>query len=137
MDIETITADEFLARAQEGDLPTYSGACYFPAWIAPTGEVLIGETHADIARHVVGRAGYTDMFDAGHIRVVPDKDLNNLCVHVSADLHGTVRQKVTLTKLVMGYGIGDWSVVQKAGADHVAKAGDRIHFLQLCQEALA
>ena len=133
-DFEILTCDEFLTRAQAGDLPAYCGAPYFPAWLAPDGKVVIGETHLNIAREVVGASDYDAMFRAGHIRVVPDKHLSNLSIQAE-HVHATTAQKVTLTKLVMAFELGGDSYISSHMGTKAAR--DRVEFLQRAQAVLA
>jgi hypothetical protein len=96
-----LSAEEFVDAAYNCRLNTYNfGAeSYIPCWLAPTGEIVTGKSHAGIAEATTG-GGYAAMYERGYLRLAPSVRFNGLTVQGCQDTKVTPTMRVTIAKLL-------------------------------------
>lgn len=119
--LDPMSVDEFIRQTRAKTLPTYSGAGYWPSYLAPNGQILVGDSHNSItfavkrAHDSAEWANYTFMAKRGFIRLVPDSDWSALSFETNRSARPTEAQIETLRKLAAQV---DWRSGERSYVDN-------------------
>lgn len=105
METTSFTPEDFLSAANRCRLPSYSMCSnpYHPCWLAPTGQVITGDSHLRIAVDTVGSEPYDPigaMYDAGYLRVQAHLSRRAFSIEGHRRTRVTPEMRVTLAKLL-------------------------------------
>lgn len=114
-----MTAADFIAAMYAGKLTRDSfSQSYYPAWLAPTGEVVSGTSHSRIATEVAGE-GYVEMGNRGYMRLVPTSYGSLGVAITSSETHATEAQMSALRTIWDGIAADDGYVeIEPLSASH-------------------
>ena len=102
------TFAEFQQALMNAEVPAYAWGGiaretdYHPCWLAPTGHIVWGNSHSEIARDTCGSSEYERMFDQGYLRLEPYYRRDGFAIQGRG---GTITpaMRVTLAKLLQKF----------------------------------
>jgi hypothetical protein len=112
---------------------------YHPAWLAPDGRIVWGESHREIAADTVGHDNYGDMYAAGYLRLQPGYRRDHLGIEGRGGSI-TPAMRVTLAQLLRTFKptkANDNSFVAVDGAGAIETVHSPTGFLKACMASYA